>query len=171
MSGAADAFIATYWPYWPYWAYWAYSTTACLTGAPHRCVSSATAAGATKGDSIGVYLWHTLYMYRVIPALLRKCQAMGRHATLWLPWIEALASRDGEILRLQPIGVDGVLGVITFFVITKNVTTKNVKIYRGVGHSRLRRCVSSAAMRLSQPIGPIGLIGLIHPPLSQKFKK
>ena len=119
MSGAADAFIATYWPYWPYWAYWAYSTTACLTGAPPRCVSSATAAGATKGDSIGVYLWHTLYMYRVIPALLRKCQAMGRHATLWLPWIEALASRDGEILRLQPIGVDGVLGVITFFVIQK----------------------------------------------------
>ena len=42
----------------------------------------------------------------------------------------------------------------------------------GWGRSRLQCCVSSAAMRLSQPIGPIGLIGPIHPPpLPQKFKK
>lgn len=33
----------------------------------------------------------------------------------------------------------------------------------GWGRSRLQRCVSGAAMRLSQPIGPIGLIWPITP--------
>ena len=33
---------------------------------------------APDHSATGVYLWHTLYMYRVIPAQLRKCRAMIR---------------------------------------------------------------------------------------------
>ena len=55
---------------------------------------------APDHSATGVYLWHTLYMYRVIPAQLRKCRAMGRHATLLLSlWRSDLAVVRGSDQR------------------------------------------------------------------------
>ena len=55
---------------------------------------------APDHSATGVYLWHTLYMYRVIPARLRKCRAMGRHAALLLSlWRSDLAVVRGSDQR------------------------------------------------------------------------